>query len=367
MLPSLSAGLAFVDILNPQSPESLRSTLLSGHVVRLFDQSLKSYILGLYHPSSLETPSKPSLALLHPYLILQLFISKGKSFTIEFAFVDHSNTKRRVVFAYTTKVVRNPLHVRLPAEGIRREVWVNLCVDVVGLAQACFPRETFKHLDQIRLTSVCKVRRAFCTKLRPLDASSFPDAPRHPYDPVPPACEFPKTVTSVNQFLTYQSVVPEYPSKSLSPPKLPSLRLPSHKATRSHIPSPSKKLQSTRSPKKFIVELQREPPSSDVNRFRSAAPSPRTSYDPIDESPSLGRRPEVSPEQMYPGDTFENDTEEGSPKHPPDLPDFFSESLRQAIDIRHFTPPFVNVATDMKSQVYHYDPVSRAYAPNLKD
>lgn len=347
MLPSLGVGHA--EVFSSHSADWNKQVKGTGAVARVFDKVLKGYLVAIDHPGSIEVPQKGSLALIQRFLVLQVFIARGRGFTTEIAFVDHSNTRRRIAFTQTKEVVTHPLHVRLPSEAIQRNVWLNLCFDVVNLAQHCFPHETFKHLDQVRVSSVCRLRRIFTMKTPLVDSTGKNQRQSLYYDAVPSAYDFPRSVKVVNQVIS--APVLAVFSKSQSPPKLP--RLPMHKATRSQVAE----AVTSRSPKKLQFDLpsSRQP---DVDRFRSAAPSPRSAQGWVEESPSL-LRPSPSPEQLYPGDTFEQDTDQSPIAHI----DYFSESLQQAVDVRHFTPPFFNVVIDQQRSTYRYDPVSRSYAP----
>ena len=50
------------------------------------------------------------------------------------------------------------------------------------------------------------------------------------------------------------------------------------------------------------------------------------------------------------------------------LPTFFRNTLQSSLEVRHFTPPFVNVSAEGKSLPrYRYDPKRRAYESGLEE
>ena len=55
---------------------------------------------------------------------------------------------------------------------IRRNVWLNLALDVFAFSEACFPEAGFRQLDLIKLSGSCKLRRIF-TMLQPIYDDEF--------------------------------------------------------------------------------------------------------------------------------------------------------------------------------------------------
>ena len=58
--------------------------------------------------------------------------------------------------------------------AIRRNIWLNLAIDVFSFAEACFPEAGWKQLDFIKLSGACKLRRIF-TMLGPPYDDEFDD------------------------------------------------------------------------------------------------------------------------------------------------------------------------------------------------
>ena len=93
---------------------------------------------------------------------------------------DTEKTKRRLIFhsgASSKGIVSNPLHARIPIATFKRDVWLNLSIDVFAFAHHCFKGINVKSIDLINFTSYCKLRRIF-TMRSPLfddDLETDPD------------------------------------------------------------------------------------------------------------------------------------------------------------------------------------------------
>ena len=66
----------------------------------------------------------------------------------------------------------NQLHARVPVTPIRRNVWLNLAIDIFAFSEACFPEAGLRQLDLIKLSGACKLRRIF-TMLQPVYDDEF--------------------------------------------------------------------------------------------------------------------------------------------------------------------------------------------------
>jgi hypothetical protein len=113
----------------------------------------------------------------------------------------------------------NPLHARIPVTVIRRGIWLNLAIDVVGFTSRCFKGYSFRSLDLIQIASVCKLRKVFTMK-NPLCDDSIREALEEVpfyeelinpsaalFDEVPRTVDFPAGIPHRNQFVTYYRVV----------------------------------------------------------------------------------------------------------------------------------------------------------------
>ena len=66
----------------------------------------------------------------------------------------------------------NQLHARVPVTPIRRNIWLNLALDIFAFSEACFPEAGFRQLDLIKLSGACKLRRIF-TMFQPVYDDEF--------------------------------------------------------------------------------------------------------------------------------------------------------------------------------------------------
>lgn len=341
------------DILNPHHTDWLRHVQVHGNVSRSFDRLSKSHLLVLYNAGEVEIPgrAKATLGLIHPFLVLQVFIPKGCECTVEIGYVDYSNTKRRIVFSQCKAMARHLHHVRMSSSQFKRDIWANLCFDVAALALIGFPGSAFRHIDHVRVTAVCRVRRIFAMKWRLMNTGG---------DMLPIAYELPKGLKSISQYIGNAIGEDHDKSVSYSPPK--SLN-PSRARPRPLLKDLFRPLESVKLP--ILVNRISDPSMSSPRRvhfkqlsdtmrdisFRSALPS-RTID--INESPIASEAEEEKSPDAYPGDTFEDES--------PGLPEVLLPLLQASLYVPHFTPPFVNVMTE---DGCHYDPVSRAYGPLL--
>lgn len=342
------------DILNPHHTDWLR--YVHGNVSRSFDRLSKSHLLVLYNASEVEIPgrTKASLGLIHPFLVLQVFIPKRCECTVEIGYVDYSNTKRRIVFSQCQGITRHLHHMCMSSNQFKRDIWVNLCFDVAALAQIGFPGYAFRHIDHVRVTAVCRIRRIFAMKRRLMYTGG------NSGDIVPITYEIPRGLKSTNQYIGNDVGKDHDKSVSYSPPK--SLN-PSRARPRPLLKDLFRPLESVKLP--TLVNRISDPSMSSPRRvhfkqlsdtmrdisFRSALPS-RTID--IADSPIPAEAEEDKSPDDYPGDTFEDES--------PGLPDVLLPLLQASLYVPHFTPPFVNVMTEDSC---HYDPVSRAYGPLL--
>ena len=140
----------------------LSSCLIIGKTSFEFDDNCKSYLLDL-NSSSLIIPksSKEPLRLVRQYLLLQIFFYPSKQFTLELETSDSEGIKRRIIITQTKYIIRNIMHARLPNTSIERNIWLNLYINIFSLFSMCFPMRTFRSLDAIFLNATCKLRRIY--------------------------------------------------------------------------------------------------------------------------------------------------------------------------------------------------------------
>lgn len=69
----------------------------------------------------------------------------------------------------------NQLHARVPVSAIKRNVWLNLAIDVYAFGEACFPEAGWRQIDLIKLSGSCKLRRIFTSLQPPYDEDFHTD------------------------------------------------------------------------------------------------------------------------------------------------------------------------------------------------
>jgi hypothetical protein len=168
MMSNAWHGGPFVEVFSAQGSKSEGAFRKTGAVKKVFDKSVKGYILELEggRDVKVQLPAgdKESLGLLQHYLVLQMLVPPGKGFSIELAILDQSKTRRRINLSCNCKDLHaTPLHVRAPLHLVRRGVWLNLCLDVAGIFHEAFGPVTriaeFWSIESIVLTAACKVCR----------------------------------------------------------------------------------------------------------------------------------------------------------------------------------------------------------------
>ena len=87
------------------------------------------------------------------FLIIQVFIPLSKDFAVELMMTNINNSKRRVVLSSSSKdLASTPLHAKLPLSIIKRDIWLNLCLDMRSLTNDMFSNQTFKALEEFTVS-----------------------------------------------------------------------------------------------------------------------------------------------------------------------------------------------------------------------
>ena len=124
----------------------------------------------------LPKDDKQSLFLIQRYLIVQLYVPLGHSFSLEFGVSDMGNSKRRVFLSSSHKEINvTPLHARFPLSILRLGVWLDLCLDLQSLVGDNFKGQTFKSMDSLSISAHCRLRKIFTMKCQPLDTTDDDD------------------------------------------------------------------------------------------------------------------------------------------------------------------------------------------------
>jgi hypothetical protein len=113
-----------------------------------------------------------SVGLIQPYLVLQLYLESNQPFSASLTFRDAKKAKRRLVLSSAFRsVTTSPLHAQLPTALIRRDVWLNLVIDVKSLVHDCFDGASLSCVDAITIGAVAKVRKVYTLRNSPIDTS----------------------------------------------------------------------------------------------------------------------------------------------------------------------------------------------------
>nr|XP_046166721.1 uncharacterized protein C3orf67 homolog isoform X2 [Oncorhynchus gorbuscha] len=171
-----------------------------------FDKEVKSFVYSLEGSSQaikMQMPKdgKMSLGLVQRFLVLQVNVSQCKDFSTELVITDLGHMKRRLYLSTVHKEFSaTPLHARIPF-GLKRNVWCNMCIDLVSFTSELFKGAGFLSLDGITVSASCKLRRIFTMKTEPAGASDgdLYIGVNGPMDSIPRSCQFPPDVHQVIQ------------------------------------------------------------------------------------------------------------------------------------------------------------------------
>lgn len=122
---------------------------------------------------SLPKDEKQSLWLIQRYLVLQLNVPLGHSFSLEFGVTDSGNNKRRILLSSNHREITiTQLHARFPLNILRLGVWLNLCLDLQSLVGETFKGQSFKALENLTISASCRLRKIFTMKSQPFDTTN---------------------------------------------------------------------------------------------------------------------------------------------------------------------------------------------------
>ncbi|XP_073667383.1 protein CFAP20DC isoform X11 [Tursiops truncatus] len=204
---SLSPGGAFVEIFTAQgkNPGAKWKILGSPSVIwKEFDKEVKSFVFvleGSSQTNKIQLPkeNKQILGLIQRFLVLQIYIPLGQDFATELLITDLRNIKRRLYLSTVHKELSStPLHAKIPLFMIKRNIWCNLCIDLVAFTSEIFKGAVFQSLDGIIVSANCKLRKIFTLKCRPQDTADKDDEPT---DIIPRSCQLTTDVPQVTQLL----------------------------------------------------------------------------------------------------------------------------------------------------------------------
>lgn len=152
---------------------------------------------------------KHSLGLIQPFLVMQLYIPNGKSFTFEINLTDGTRTRRRLIFTTGTKEIStSTLHTKIPLNSLTRNTWLNFSIDIASFCTSLFKGSVFRTLDSFNICSHCRLRRVFAMRTPLLDVNdeSHDLAGNAPLDILPKSVEFPVGVNFSNQVYSFDKI-----------------------------------------------------------------------------------------------------------------------------------------------------------------
>lgn len=169
-----------MEVFSAQSRDPVGKWRLSGSASvknKVYDKDVKSFVYNLEGETtttkmSLPKDEKQSLGLLQRYLILQLYVPLGHSFSLEFGITDSGNNKRRILLSSNHREVTiTHLHARFPLNILRLGVWLNLCMDLQSLVSETFKGQSFKALENLTISASCRLRKIFTMRVQPFDTT----------------------------------------------------------------------------------------------------------------------------------------------------------------------------------------------------
>uniref|UniRef100_H2YJI8 CFA20 domain-containing protein n=1 Tax=Ciona savignyi TaxID=51511 RepID=H2YJI8_CIOSA len=181
-------------------------------VKRDYEKEVKGFVYvieGTTTTARLKFPlagsKQNSLGLVQRYLVAQVWIPPSKDFAVELTMTDNGNNKRRFMMSSSIKdVSMTPLHAKIPLTMVKREIWLNLCLDLVSLIADVFPKQTFKSLEEFTLQGNYKLRRIFTMKVQPHAAGDATDTGYHgvPSQSIPTPFQFASSLPHATQVIS---------------------------------------------------------------------------------------------------------------------------------------------------------------------
>jgi hypothetical protein len=107
-------------------------------------------------------PSRETLGLVQPVLVLQLRLSPSKHTSLELIVLDDKGNRRRMHLSSTFREFEcNDLHIQIPLRFEKEDRWVNLVLDLDAIIRNCFRGHKFQSILYISLKPVCRLRKVF--------------------------------------------------------------------------------------------------------------------------------------------------------------------------------------------------------------
>ncbi|XP_061210216.1 protein CFAP20DC isoform X1 [Neopsephotus bourkii] len=214
-------GGPFVEIFSAQGKNPEAIWKISGNpsaIWKEYDKEVKGFVFVLEGNSQVNKMQLPketrqTLGLIQRFLTLQIFVPLGRDFSTELLITDLGNIKRRLYLSTVHKELSvTPLHAKIPLLTMKRRIWCNMCIDLVGFTSEIFRGAAFQSLDGISISANCKLRKIFTLKCKPQDTAEkdamcgVPVMPCEPTDVIPLTCQLNKDVPQVTQLLNMTKI-----------------------------------------------------------------------------------------------------------------------------------------------------------------
>ncbi|XP_065543496.1 protein CFAP20DC isoform X3 [Lathamus discolor] len=220
--PPAPQGGPFVEIFSAQGKNPEAMWKISGNpsaIRKEYDKEVKGFVFVLEGNSQVNKMQLPketrqTLGLIQRFLTLQIFVPLGRDFSTELLITDLGNIKRRLYLSTVHKELSvTPLHAKIPLLTMKRRIWCNMCIDLVGFTSEVFRGAAFQSLDGISISAACKLRKIFTLKSKPQDTAEkdavcgVPVMPCEPTDVIPLTCQLNKDVPQVTQLLNLAKIL----------------------------------------------------------------------------------------------------------------------------------------------------------------
>jgi len=209
-------GNVFFELFSAQGSSPLINWKINGNksnIERIYNKDIKGFSYNIKNNGYISLPkeNKQSCYLIHSYLVLQIYIPKNNQFSLECGITDIGNNKGRIVLSTSIKTIKySAFHISLPLTIIKRDVWMNLCIDLDNIAANGFKEYNglnYKTLNYIKIYSTCKLRRVFTMKYRPPDTTGDDDfIDNNNMDSIPKNLQFNHGIPFINQIITLNKI-----------------------------------------------------------------------------------------------------------------------------------------------------------------